>query len=224
MQDRTTLVVLRVYIPLVAIALILAGVGLLFGKDNNWLEGPHGIGVIFTLVGAVSLCWAVYLGRSPDLGRVLFGAFLLLFTVVLAVLSVQVHGRAGLSGYVQAHGLRRTATVISAQNFADYVPKSGWTHTAQIKVSLAQPVEGQSVTTVHVAHQVSYRPGDKLTVTVDPVRAGYSELPGSPNTPTSTWAGWLVLTGVFGIGSVTIMVWYGRAYLRTRTRSAFPST
>jgi Protein of unknown function (DUF3592) len=109
---------------------------------------------------------------------------LLFIGVVFLVLSFTQRSSAARSGLVQAHGVRREAVIVSVDNIAhsgDSPGNHGTTYTAQVLVRLANPVDGQAQTTVHVPDFEAGRPGGTLTVLVDPDDPSYAELPGLPS-------------------------------------------
>ena len=140
--------------------------------------------------------------------------FVLFIGVVALILSFTLRSSAARSGFVQAHGVRREAVIVSVGNIASKSGKST-TYTAKVLVSLAVPVDGQAQTTVHVPRYETGRPGGTLTVLVDPDDPGYAQLPGSPSTPAAAPAILLAL-GVF----LTVVAIAGSALIaRSRGRS-----
>jgi hypothetical protein len=117
----------------------------------------------------------------------------LVIGIAFIVTSFAVRGASSKSAYVQAHGVRREAVVVSVDNQAHRTThKSGTSqkhsttttsYTADVLVTLAQPVAGQTQTTVHVPHKDSDAPGKSLTVLVDSRDPGYAELPGTADSP-----------------------------------------
>lgn len=122
-------------------------------------------------------------------------AIMLIVGVGLIIASqTVVRADAALSSYVQAHGVRRTGTIVSVQNIAHrskqasgngHTQQTTTTYTAQVATRLAAPVDGQQETTVSVPYQVTSAPGSPVTVLVDPQKPSYAELPGSPATDAS---------------------------------------
>jgi hypothetical protein len=119
----------------------------------------------------------------------------LVIGVVFIIVSFALRPQAALSSFVQAHGVRRAAVILSVDNIAHTtttmtspggnqpaVATTTTTYTADVLVSLADPVGGQARTTVHVPGYEKDGVGDALTVLVDPNDPGYAELPGSPST------------------------------------------
>lgn len=129
--------------------------------------------------------------RNGPVSAAVFGVIFLIIAVIATVASVNKHSQANLSGYVQAHGARRTAVVLGAQNIA-HRNKSSTTYTAQITATLNPPVDGHLTTTVYVPSGVGYQPGDSITVLVDPRMPTYAELPGEPYVVASQWIGALI--------------------------------
>jgi len=116
-----------------------------------------------------------------------------LFSAGWAYAAVELRAGAVQSSYVQAHGLRDSATVVSVHNIIRNSGKHSTTHTAEVTVHLQQPVNGTFNSVVHVPHRDNSSPGDTIAVLVDPRQPGYSELQGSPDT--KTWY-WLVSLGI----------------------------
>lgn len=114
---------------------------------------------------------------------------------VLIVHSVSVHGDAARTSYTQAHGVRRTARVISEDTGKGKDP------TSTVAVRLSEPVNGHATTTVHIHGAPTYSPGAPVTVDVDPQDPGYAELPGAPYTSTAQWA---VFLGI-GLGDILVI-------------------
>ena len=147
----------------------------------------------------------------------------LLIGVIFIAVSLGTRSSAALSGFVQAHGVRRQAVIVSVQNFehqSSTSSGSGKHHTnetsiswtALVQVSLAAAVDGQSRTTVHVPNYENAGPGDELTVLVDPDNPGYAELPGAPSTSPLLPAVFLIVGSVLaaaGIGLAVFFAWKG---------------
>jgi hypothetical protein len=123
---------------------------------------------------------------------------LLVIGIAFIGTSFAVRGAASKSAYVQAHGVRREAVIVSVDNQEHRTThKPGQTgtgynqkhyaittsYTANVLVNLAQPVNGHTQTTVHVPHKDSDKPGQSVTVLVDPQDPGYAELPGTADSP-----------------------------------------
>jgi hypothetical protein len=107
-------------------------------------------------------------------------------TIGSVVSAFHLHEQSELSGYVQASGLPRSATVISVANIQHRRKSSTW-YTAHVTAYLITPATGYAATTVYVPFGVSYHPGAHIPVLVDPRQPGYSELPGSPYTRPGQW-------------------------------------
>jgi hypothetical protein len=125
-------------------------------------------------------------GRNSPVGLTLVAVFWTAAAAAISVSAVHLHAAAGLSGYVQAHGLPRTASVVSVQNIKHNTRHSGY-YTAQVKARLDAPVTGQAATTVYIPSSVTYQPGDTIAVRVDPRRPGYAELPGARFAAPAQW-------------------------------------
>jgi hypothetical protein len=150
----------------------------------------------------------------------------LLIGVIFLIVSFAIRSGAALSGFVQAHGVRRTAVILNVQNQEHHsttttgsgssrhtTTSTSWT--ALVQVSLAAPVGGQARTTVRVPGYESASPGDRLTVLVDPNDPSYAELPGSPSTSP------LLPTIFLIVGSVMVVIGIGLWVLIARKGSAF---
>ena len=115
----------------------------------------------------------------------------------MLVLSVQEHRNAAYSSYVQAHGVRQAARVISVSVGGGKDPTEG------LVVRLNGPVNGHGTTMVHIQHVddvPTYSPGSPVTVVVDPQDPAYAELPGLPYTSTGQW----VMTLVIGLADTLL--------------------
>src|ERR1700761_4387793 len=83
----------------------------------------------------------------------------LLVGIVFTALAPTLRAEARVSSFTQAHGARRSAVIVSVHNIA-HVTKHGnstgpsggrpVTYTAEVTLSLAQPVSGQDRTTLFV--------------------------------------------------------------------------
>ena len=124
--------------------------------------------------------------------------------------------QAAQSSYVQAHGVRDSASVVSVDNI-EHTSKHFTTYEALVTVQLQQPVNGATNSVVHVPDRDNSLPGDEITVLVDPRQPGYSELPGSPSTTTENWVVALVLAVVVLAFAVFVT---RRAVRRFRQRRA----
>jgi hypothetical protein len=101
------------------------------------------------------------------------------------------------------------------------VPSSkGTTYTAQVLVSLADPVDGQARTTVHMPRYDTGRPGSTLTVLVDPDDPGYAELPGSPSTAAVLPTIFLVAGAFLAVVAITGSTLIARSRRRSMRRGA----
>ena len=150
----------------------------------------------------------------------------LLAGIIFLIVSFATRSGAALSGFVQAHGVRREAVILSVQNEEHHsttttgsgssrhtTTSTSWT--ALVAVSLADPVGGQTRTTVHVPGYESAASGDRLTVLVDPNDPSYAELPGSPSTSPLLPAIFLI------VGSVLVVLGIALWVLIARKGSAF---
>ena len=145
-------------------------------------------------------------------------AVLLVFplSAVFVVMAVNKHAQAAQSSYVQAHGLRESATVGHVDN-----KQVDGNYTATVTVQLQPPVNGTTSSIVHVPHQDNSSPGDTITVLVDPSQPGYSELPGAPSVTGQDWIVPLVIAVVILLFYPAIPTWYGvRAFRQLRAARA----
>ena len=137
----------------------------------------------------------------------------LLIGVVFVIISFASRSQAARSSFVQAHGVRREAVILSVDNIAQ---KNGSgsvkTYVAEVLVRLADPVDGQTQTTVHVPNRETEGPGGTLTLLVDPDDPGYAELPGSPYTPG------VLVTILLAVGAFLIVVAAAGSALIARSR------
>lgn len=131
-----------------------------------------------------------------------FGGLMLMATVVA--------GGANKSGYTQAHGLSRSGIVTGVTNNEGRVPSS------DVGVRLAQPVDGQTTTTAHVAPVTSLKVGAAVRVLVDPQDPGYAEFPGERYIQSYVAqvgaAAMLVTIAFFAFAAA----WWGRIWYRQR--------
>lgn len=148
----------------------------------------------------------------------------LVIGVVFLVIAPILRAQADHSSFVQAHGSRHAAVILSVNNIAS-TSSSGsgkpqhtsWT--AEVTARLTGPGSGQGQTVVYVPYFDSDGPGTALTVLVDPHDPGYAELPGVPaHTAMApaifTAVGWLlVVIAVVGAG---IVVRFWRRSVRRR--------
>lgn len=137
-------------------------------------------------------------GRRRSAGPVSLSFFTLVVTamaVLFFFFSFHVRAEGARSSYTQAHGASRQASILTVRNIQHQShSQHGGTHTwytAQMSVSLNEPVGGLSQTTVQVPHSVSYESGQTVTVLVDPREPGYAELPGVPDVTAGDWYGML---------------------------------
>jgi hypothetical protein len=173
-------------------------------------------------------------GRAAGLVAVLI---LLFIGAVFIILSIALRSSAALSSFVQTHGVRREAAILSVDNIAHKSTTTtgsgssthtvtSTTYTAEVLASLADPVGGQERTTVHVPRYETGGPGDTLTVLVDPNDPGYAELPGSPSTPAVLPTIFLVVGAFLAVvaitGSALIARFWRRSSRRARHVPALP--
>jgi len=147
-------------------------------------------------------------GRAAALIAMLIVLFI---GAVFIIVSVALRSSAARSSFVQAHGVRREAVILNVDNIVHTSTSTtgsgsakhtvtSTTYTADVLVRLADPVDGQARTTVHVPRYETDGPGGTLTVLVDPDDPGYAELPGSPSTPA-------VLPAIFlAVGAFLVVV------------------
>ncbi len=170
-------------------------------------------------------------GYALGLGAMLIPLFI---GVVFIILSFALRSSAVRSSFVQAHGVRREAVILSVDNIAhksttttgsgssNHTVRST-TYTAEVLVSLADPVGGQARTTVNVPHYETNGPGDTLTVLVDPSDPGYAELPGSPSTPAVLPTIFLVVGAVLTVVAITGSALIARSWRRSSRRARHAS-
>lgn len=122
-------------------------------------------------------------------------ATLILYAVFAGFVAgaVAAHAAAAQSSYVQAHGVRDSATVLNVDNTSSTY-KGNTTWSAEVTVQLQQPVDGMTTSIVHVPYEDNSNDGDTITVLVDPSNPSYSELPGSANTTNTSWIVLLVFS------------------------------
>jgi hypothetical protein len=170
-------------------------------------------------------------GRAAGLVAVLVVLFI---GVVFLIFSFALRSQAARSGFVQAHGVRRQAVILSVDNIAHQSttttgsgsgrhPVTSTTYTAEVLVRLADPVGGQARTTVHVPRYETDGPGDTLTVLVDPSDPGYAELPGSPSTPAVLPAIFLAVGAALTVAALTGSALIARSWRRASCRARHPS-
>lgn len=170
-------------------------------------------------------------GRAAGLVAVLI---LLFIGVVFIILSIALRSSAALSSFVQAHGVRREAVILSVDNIAHKSTTTtgsgssnhtvtSTTYTAEVLVSLADPVGGQARTTVNVPRYETNGPGDTLTVLVDPNAPGYAELPGSPSTPAVLPTVFLAVGAFLAVVAITGSALIARSWRRSSRRARHAS-
>lgn len=144
-----------------------------------------------------------------------------IFTLVvagMAVGTISSYTAWRLSRYVQSQGKAVPASVVSVRNI-EHTSRSGTWYTADIRVALAAPVDGVSVSTVHDPQASGLAAGDPLTVLVDPQRPGYAEIPGQPYAGMADWISGIVFTLIFLL--LALVYWREIAvHLRDRRRLA----
>lgn len=170
-------------------------------------------------------------GHTAGLAAMLI---LLFIGSVFIILSFALRSSAARSSFVQAHGLPREAAIMRVDNIAHTSTTTTGTgssrhtvtrttYTAEVLASLADPVDGQARTTVHVPGYETKGPGDTLIVLVDPDDPGYAELPGSPSTPAALPTIFLTVGGVLAAVAITVGALIARSWRRARRRaSALP--
>ena len=120
-------------------------------------------------------------GRSTQPSRLSFGCLLVLVLFLGAIAIgacvgvVTFHADYERSNYTQASGIPESATVIS-ENVG--TGKAAETH---VTVRLDAPVGGRDVSVVNIAGSAIYKPGDRISILVDPRDPSYSEFPGMPD-------------------------------------------
>jgi DivIVA domain-containing protein len=120
-------------------------------------------------------------GRNTQPSRLSFGCLLVLVLFLAAIAIgacvgvVTFHADYERSNYTQASGIPVSATVIS-ENVG--TGKAAETH---VTVRLDPPVGGRDVSVVNIAGADIYKPGDRISILVDPRDPSYSELPGMPD-------------------------------------------
>lgn len=153
---------------------------------------------------------------------------------VFIILSFALRSSAALSSFVQAHGVRREAVILSVDNIAHTSTTTtgsgssrhtvtSTTYTAEVLVRLADPVGGHARTTVHVPRYETDGPGDALTVLVDPGDPGYAELPGSPSIPAVLPTIFLAVGAFLAVISVTGSALIARSWCRSSRRARHAS-
>jgi uncharacterized membrane protein YhaH (DUF805 family) len=158
--------------------------------------------------------------RNSPVTCAIVGVALLALTAGSFIAASSARTQADQSSYVQAHGLQRTALVLSVQNIQHQSRSSTW-YTAQVTATLSPPVNGDLSTTVYVPNGVSYRSGNIIAVLVDPANPTYSELPGQPFVTSSEWIGDVVAGVFFAIFGCLLVV---TSALTIRRRHAWRAT
>lgn len=135
------------------------------------------------------------------------------------------HAHAERSSEVQHHGIPRIATVTGVENHF-HSSRGGGFYTADIFVSLSQPVDGRTGTTVHYPGRVQEPTGSSISVLIDPADLGYAELPGSPATQNLSWIILLVVAVLFLVldAFVAWMFVRFRRHRRSFNRVSIPPT
>jgi Protein of unknown function (DUF3592) len=157
----------------------------------------------------------------------------LIIGVVFLLIAPGMRAQADHSSFVQAHGTRHTAVILSVNNIENTSTSgtgknqhtsTSWT--AEVTARLTGPGRGQGgQTVIHVPYFDSDAPGTTLTVLVDPNNPGYAELPGTPAhtavAPTVFTAvgALLVVIAVVGAGFV-IRFWLRSVRRRRREAEA----
>jgi DivIVA domain-containing protein len=119
--------------------------------------------------------------RNTQPSRLSFGCLLVLVLFLAAIAIgacvgvVTFHADYERSNYTQASGIPVSATVIS-ENVG-----TGKTAETHVTVRLDPPVGGRDVSVVNIAGADIYKPGDRISILVDPRDPSYSELPGMPD-------------------------------------------
>lgn len=118
---------------------------------------------------------------------------------------------AARSSYVQAHGLRESATVVHVDTDS---------RSANVTVRLRSPVKGVTSIIVGVRHNVSSSPGETITVLVDPSQPDYAELPGSPNATPTYWPSAITVVGVVLAVAAFLVYLFVRDFRKRRAMRA----
>jgi len=84
---------------------------------------------------------------------------------------VWAHTVSGQSAYTQAHGMPDRGSVVLVKSSLGKV----W-----LEVRLDAPVDDEGSCNLYVPHGVSLKPGDDVSVLVDPQHPSYCEIPGDP--------------------------------------------
>jgi len=148
------------------------------------------------------------------IGSVVLTVALLVFVAQAAALP----GHVSRSQYTQAHGVREQA--IFAHSLDSGTNTETWAD-----VTLTRPVNGRTTSVVHVPGEVTYTPGQHLTVVVDPQQASYSEIAGNPAFSYfrfMTEHGWIGIPTVIAIAILAVALWDGCQWLRRRWTGTGP--
>jgi len=162
-------------------------------------------------------------GRVPSLEvpATAVVAVLLIASVIVFALPVPVleNGLAAArkSAYTQAHGLSRTATVISVTSNGS---KSG---TEDVAASLAGPTDGDQSITIYVPSTQLFSPGTTAQILIDPHDPGYAELPGQRFSTVSTAWGTATAWWVIAAFVSFLMIFAARELRKEHHRTASPS-
>lgn len=157
----------------------------------------------------------LYHHRHGPVATAVGGVILTLVAIGMVIGTVVEIGAWRHSRFVQAHGDRRAATVLSVHEAEHHGKYSTW-YTADIGVLLNAPAGGHLTTTAHYPGWSTLVMGDQVVVLVDPGQPGYAELPGSPYTTQGTWIALLVFA-VF-TAPFACLYWYEVIAVRIRRR------
>ena len=159
------------------------------------------------------------LGSPPEpesirstVGWVVAGGVLTVALLVLVAQAAALPGHASRSQYTQAHGVREQA--IFAHSLY-----SGTNTETLADVTLTRQVHGRTTSVVHVPGEVTYTPGQHLTIVVDPQQASYSEIAGNPAFSYSRFLtdnAWVGIPAVIAIVILVVALWDGYQWLRRR--------
>jgi Protein of unknown function (DUF3592) len=157
--------------------------------------------------------------RNSPVTLAVMTVFATAFCVGLAVGTVSTHTAGNLSAFVQKHGQRTVATVVSIDNIQHSSRYGNW-YTSQTTVALPAPIDGQSSSTVYYPAALSYSAGTPVQVLVDPDRPAYAEYPGSPYTGAGAWIGELVEAVLCGLLGAFLLRETIRGFRRRRRLAA----
>ena len=96
--------------------------------------------------------------------------------------------------------------------------------TTLMTVRLQRPVDGTTMSVVHVAQEVNSHAGATIAVLVDPSQPGYGELPGSPGVTTISWLLPLALVVSTLTAAVVCTVQYVRLFRLRRAARALTTS